>query len=205
MLFKPCDISDQRFCYGRHHISWRYSQNQDSSLNTKCCQWPLHQIIYPRVYVFFAVGASSQVVLPNNQCSKVDNSPADLSQEHWWNRSSRQGAEMEVSFGYYGMSSCGFLGTTRSWPRSRYTCLPITLQDFKGQTLLKGRGLSLIEPNKRALINWLIAITECLTGPACLVKYFNTSPAVLTLDRVSTKVTYFRPPWKLNIMSWSPS
>ena len=39
-----------------------------------------------------------------------------------------------------------------------------------------------------------VKLTYSLTGPASLVKYFNTRPAVLTLDRVSAKVTYFRPP-----------
>ena len=39
-----------------------------------------------------------------------------------------------------------------------------------------------------------VKLTYSLTGPAGLVKYLNTRPAVLTLDRVSAKLTYFRPP-----------
>ena len=39
-----------------------------------------------------------------------------------------------------------------------------------------------------------VKLAYSLTGPAGLIKYFNTRPAVETLDRVSTKVTYYRPP-----------
>ena len=39
-----------------------------------------------------------------------------------------------------------------------------------------------------------VKLTYSLTGTAVLVKYFNTRPAVLTLDRVSAKVTQFVSP-----------
>ena len=82
------------------------------------------------VGVLFAVGASSQVVLPNNQRSKVDNSSAELSQEHLWNGSSRHGAEMKVLFGYYGY-----------YNQSRYrACLAVV---FLGQPDL---GLGVVRP-----------------------------------------------------------
>ena len=92
----------------RTRPSWRYSKNLDSSLNTTSCQWSSHQFKCPRAHtnrvcrcLFLAVGASSHAVLPNNQRSKVDNSPAELPQEHCWKGSIRHVADMKVLFGYY--------------------------------------------------------------------------------------------------------
>ena len=43
------------------------------------------------------------------------------------------------------------------------------------------------------MVTQCVKLTWSLTGPASLVNYFNTRPAVLTLDRVSVKVTKIRP------------
>ena len=43
-----------------------------------------------------------------------------------------------------------------------------------------------------------VKLTSSLTGPVSLVKHFNARPAVLTLDRVSKRVTKIKTPLKLN-------
>ena len=124
----------------RTQSPWRYNKNLDSSLNT-CYQWRSHQFKCARVQTNHACRcllcsrASSQVVLPNNQRSKVDTLPADLPQEHWWKGSSRHGVFAQL------------LRHNRSRYRSRLAVLSLGQPDL---------GLGVVRP----VSQWRFRILE---------------------------------------------
>jgi len=68
------------------------------------------------------------------------------------------------------VSSCGFLGMTRSWPMSRYTSLPMTLHDLRDRSLCNPEHLGnvlLARPGLARINDPIAQIWTQLTSHGC--------------------------------------